>query len=368
MKDNTSLLDLIAVSKIPNIGPILAKQLIAYAGGAAQVFKLSKTKLELIPSIGPSKAQSIAEADTYGEAKKELKLCEKKNIKITSFLSDDYPARLNNIDDAPILLYYKGDLNHLHTSRTLGIVGTRKPTEQGKDFLSKIIEELKPYNVTIISGLAYGIDTHAHRTSLLNGIPTFGVMGNGHNTIYPSANRGLAQKMIDNGGIITEFFFDDGPDREHFPMRNRIIAGLSDAVIIAESRRTGGSMITADLANSYHKDVFAIPGRINDENAEGPNLLIKSHRANLLDSAKDIAYVMGWDKTEAVQPLQAELFTELSEEEKKIINALKENPALDVDGLASYVDMNISQIASLTLNLEFKGILRSLPGKRFTLI
>lgn len=368
MNTEQHILDLIAISKIPKIGPVLSKQIIAYAGGPSQVFKLSKKELLHIPSIGPALAKNILEASTYKEAEEELKTCVKNGINISSFLGDTYPARLKHIEDAPLLLFHKGNINHLHVSRTLAIVGTRKPTEHGKATLSKLIEELKPYEVTIISGLAYGIDTHAHRESLKNGIPTFGIMGNGHKTIYPSANRELAKKMISNGGLLSEFFYDAGPDREHFPMRNRIIAGLSDAVIVAESKKTGGSMITADLGNSYHKDVFAIPGRISDDNAQGPNLLIKSHRANLLDSAKDLAYVMGWDKPQTTEEKQGKLFLELSENEQKIITAIKIKPDITVDHLAHYTQLNISQIAALTLNLEFMGIIRSLPGKRFTLI
>ena len=367
MTSSPYIIDLLAINRIPKIGPVLARQIIAYAGGVKEVFALSKKKLLEIPSIGPVLAQSIIDASTYEEAQKELDICHKKGIQICSYLCDSYPQRLKHIDDAPLLLFYKGNIEHLHSPRTLAIVGTRKPTEQGKDTLSKIIEELVPYDITIISGLAYGIDTHAHRESLKNGIPTFGIMGNGHHTIYPSSNKGLAYKMIDNGGLMSEFFYDAGPDREHFPMRNRIIAGLSDAIIVAESRRTGGSMITADLANSYHKDVFAIPGRINDQNAEGPNLLIKSHRANLLDSAKDLAYVMGWNKPKSVQR-QKQLFIEFTPEEQKIIDAIRSNPDISVDNLAIQSDMTISQIATTTLNLEFKGIIRSLPGKRFTLI
>jgi DNA processing protein len=320
-----------------------------------------------IPSIGQSLAQKIVDFDIKNDIEYELKHCTRQGIKVCSYLDDDYPARLKHLDDAPVLLFYKGSIEHLHAARTMAIVGTRKPSEHGKNALSKIVEDLKAYDVTIISGLAYGIDTHAHRESLKNNIPTYGILGTGFNTIYPSANKGLAQKMITDGGLVTELFYDKGPDREHFPMRNRIIAGLSDAVLVAESRRTGGSMITADLANAYHKDVFALPGRINDETSEGPNLLIKSHRANLLDSAKDLAYVMGWEKSENTSQ-QKELFVELSPEERIIIDTLRGNPDLNVDQLAIKTEMNISKIASLTLNLEFKGMIRSLPGKRFTLI
>jgi len=358
----------IALTQIPKVGPTLAKNLIAYAGSIENIFKLGKKDLLKVPMIGEGLAQNILSIDNFSKAEKELELSRKKGVQCVTFYDETYPYRLKHFEDSPIVLYYKGNLEFLNSSRTVAIVGTRQPTEYGKNMVAKIVEGLQALDVTIISGLAYGIDTAAHRKSVEFDIPTFGVMGNGFNNIYPAANKKLAAKMIDHGGLLTEFELEMIPNRENFPMRNRIIAGLSDAVIVAESKASGGSIITAHIANDYNKDVFAIPGRVNDEVSEGCNNLIKQNKAHLLQSAKDIAYIMRWEENELPKTTQTQLFLELNDDERKIIEAIKNNPDISIDQLSVTTAMNLSMIASHTLNLEFKGMIRSLPGKRFTLV
>jgi len=358
----------IALTQIPKVGPKLAKNLIAYAGGVEQIFNLDKRELLKVPMIGDGIADQILSFKDFTKAEKELERSRKKEVKCVTFLEEHYPYRLKHFEDAPLVLFYKGNLDFLNTSRTVAIVGTRKPTEYGKNMVAKIIDGLKALDVTIISGLAYGIDTFAHRKSVEIEIPTFGIMGNGFNNIYPAANKNLAAKMVEQGGLMTEFPMDMIPNRENFPMRNRIIAGLSDAVIVAESKASGGSIITADIANDYNKDVFAIPGRVHDETSEGCNNLIKQNRAHLLQSAKDIAYIMRWEENQLPRTTQTQLFLDLSDDERTIIEAIKNNSDISIDQLSASTDMNLSMIAAHTLSLEFKGLIRSLPGKRFTLV
>jgi len=224
---------------------------------------------------------------------------------------------------------------------------------------------LQQYNCTIVSGLAYGVDTTAHRQAVACEMPTLGVLGNGMNTLYPAANRKLASKMLDKGGIISEYPMDTKPDKENFPKRNRVIAGMSDVVVIIESARKGGSMITAEYANNYNKDVFAFPGRTNDEYSEGCNHLIKAHKAHLCTSAEDIAYIMRWDKQ--AEPKQLELIVDLPEEEQQLLKIIKDNPNIGLDSLHYKTKLPLANITTMLLNLEFKGIVKSLPGKKYIL-
>jgi len=358
----------IALTQIPKVGPKLAKNLIAYAGSVEKIFSLEKRELLKVPMIGEIAANKILGFNNFSKAEEELKRSRKKDIQCVTFFQDHYPYRLKHFEDAPLVLWYKGDINFLNASRTVAIVGTRNPTEYGKNMVAKLIEGLKALDVTIISGLAYGIDTFAHRKSVECDIPTFGIMGNGFNNIYPASNKTLAAKMVDHGGLMTEFELDMIPNRENFPMRNRIIAGLSDAVIVAESKASGGSIITANIANDYNKDVFAIPGRVNDQVSEGCNNLIKQNKAHLLQSSKDIAYIMRWEENEIPRATQTQLFLELDAEERMIVEAIKNNADITIDQLSAATNLNLSMIASHTLALEFKGLIRSIPGKRFTLV
>lgn len=353
---------IVALSMIKDVGPVLGKYLIAYCGSAKAVFQASLKELVRIPNINESRARKIKEGGAYEKAEQQMEFCKENNILITHFLDDSYPRRLKNFEQAPIILYYKGsgDLNY---PRTIGIVGTRKPTEQGKIICQQIVEGLKEYDVQIISGLAHGIDSVAHKSALEHNLETIALQGHGHDIIYPAMNRSLAQKMCTHGGLLSEFPIQSRIDREHFPMRNRLIAMQSDAVIVVESAKKGGSMITATFANEFNKDVFAVPGRVNDEASKGCNLLIKSNRAHLLESASDIAYIMGWTKEDTVGR-QASLFLELSDTEQSTLDLIKSHPNINIDDLQFKLQLSHSNLAAILVGLEFQGVIRSLPGKK----
>lgn len=361
------ILYFIGLTKIPTVGAVTAKNLISYCGGAEAVFKATRKELMAIPGIGEGTAKAVLQQSVLSFAEKELEFAEKNNIRIFSYLSDDYPQRLKHFPDSPIVLHYKGNTD-LNANRIIAIVGTRKPTEYGRSVCERLVEELKPYNVIIVSGLAYGIDVTAHKRSVDIGISTIGVLGNGLQTVYPSLHRKIASQMVENGGLLTEFSYEATPDREHFPMRNRVVAGMCDALVVVETKRRGGSMITANLANDYNKDVFAYPGRNTDEFSEGCNLLIKSHKAALLDGAKDLAYVMQWEKDQKSKEIQRSLFVELEPEQQQLSDLLKVNTDMAIDQLTAAMGKTPSEMASLLLNMEFKGVIRSLPGKRYILV
>lgn len=362
----STLLYRIALSLINSVGPITAKQLVSYCGSAKSVFTSPRKSLLKIPGIGPKTVDEIQQKKVLQLAERELGFIERNNIGCYFYLDENYPRRLKAFNDSPIMLYLQGE-NVLNSRRTVGIVGSRKPTPSGKTNVEKLVEQLGAYNPVIISGLAYGVDALAHRQALENNIPTIGVMGNGLASTYPASHQGLRKKMLKNGGIITEFISSTKPEREHFPMRNRIIAALSDALIVIESARKGGSMITAQFAFSYNKDVFAIPGRPTDEMAAGPNFLIKSNVAALAEEANDIAYKMLWEKDQNQENKQMELFSELDEREQRIISIVnastKEDPSIEYIHYES--KMNLSELSSILLTLELKGIIQSIPGSRF---
>lgn len=349
------------------IGPVLAKNLIAYCGGAEEVFKTSKKDLLKIPGISQGIIANWATEEVFKTVEKEVRFIEKNSIKVLSYKNQAFPQRLLNYDSSPILLYSRGnaDLNHY---RTVAIVGTRSPTTYGNLMCERIVDGLAKYNVLIISGLAYGIDALAHRKSVELNIPNVGVLGHGLDRYYPAANTALAKKMIENGGVLTEFMTETRPDRENFPMRNRIIAGLSDAVIVVESKRKGGSIITAEFANEYNKDVFAVPGFVNEEFSEGCNKLIKQNKANLLESAEDIAYIMRWDEIDAGKVIQKQLFVELDETESILIDIIRENKQISIDAITSKIGLMPSATSAILLTLEFKGVIRALPGKKYIIL
>jgi len=357
----------IAITLIPNGGPITAKQLISYCGGPKAVFEARKKELLTIPNIGEKTVASILQKGPLVQAEQEVNRMEKLGIQALYYLDDNYPQRLKHNDDAPIILFYKGNAD-LNPARTVGIVGTRKATVFGKAFTEELVEGLASYGVTVMSGLAYGIDITAHQKCVEVGIPTIGVLGHGLKKIYPIAHQKTAQRMVEQGGLLTEYIFDQDPDREHFPMRNRIIAGMSDALIVVETAAKGGSMITANLAFQYNKDVFAVPGRIKDPMSIGCNRLIKSHRAALMESVKDLAYVMRWEEIDQQKQVQTQLFVELSPEETQVVEMLRTKERLSIDHLSRATQQTNSTMASILLSLEFKGLVKTLPGKHYVLV
>jgi len=359
-------LSFLALHFIPGIGDFLVKQLVSYCGSAEHVFKTPKGKLLKIPGVGEVSAQAIKNGHSFHEAELELIRAEKDGTEILFFTDKKYPQRLKLIEDAPSLLYYKGNQS-LNPIKSVGIVGTRQATEYGKEMVDKICRDLIPHQPLIVSGLAYGIDINAHKLSLQHGLPTIGVMGSGMDVIYPAAHKETARKMIHQGGLLTENRFGTKPDAHNFPARNRIIAGMCDALIVVEAADKGGALITADIANSYNKDVFAVPGNVGSQYSEGCNKLIKTNRANLFNSVKDLEYIMNWSSSTPPPSMSIDL-TSFEPDEQTIIQILKsKNAPMMVDDLSIRTGMNPSKLASLLLTLEFKNMVKSLPGKLFTL-
>jgi DNA processing protein len=357
----------IALTLIPNIGDILAKRLVAYCGSVEGVFKEKKFALEKIPGIGTAYANQVLDTSIFDRAEEEIKFIEKNNIQPIFYLDPAYPKRLTHCEDSPVLLYFKGDAN-LNSEKIISIVGTREATDYGRSMCEKLIKDLAPYNPLIVSGLAYGIDVCAHKAAMDNGLKTIGVFAHGLDKVYPALHREVAQKMLDHGGLLTDFMSKTIPDRENFPRRNRIVAGMADATIVIESKKDGGSLITADIANSYSRDVFAFPGKVGDATSEGCNNIIKQNKAALLQSAADIIYIMGWEeKKKKNAPQQKQLFVELNAEEEILVNLLKEKNSVTVDDICLLAKMPMSKVSSLLLTLEFSGIVKSLPGKIYRL-
>ncbi len=358
----------IGVTLLEGVGPILAKKLIAYCGGAEAVFLEKSKHLMLIPGIGPKLAKSISNQQVLHRADRELSFIDRNKVHVSYYLDKNYPGRLKNCEDSPILLYVSGDIN-LNHSRTISVVGTRNASNYGKGWVSSFLEEIKPYAPIVLSGLAYGIDICAHRESLKFNLPTGAVLAHGLDRIYPMAHKNVARQMMKEGGaLITEFLSETQPDRENFPRRNRIVAGLSDAVLVVESDERGGAIITADLANSYHRDVFAVPGPIESSTSRGCNKLIKSNRASLIECAKDIEYIMGWEPLkESVQPVQQQTLFHLSPEEKSVVAILQKIGNSAVDQLVALAKMPAGQVNQVLLQLECSGVVRSLPGRQFSL-
>lgn len=361
------LLYQIALTLIPNIGDVNAKALVNHFGSAEAIFHAHKKELEAIEGIGSIRVNSIKNFKDFTRAEDEIQFIKK--YKITPlFLTDkDYPQRLLNCYDSPPLLYYKGNAGLNHT-KIVAIVGTRNNDDYGKSISEKLIENLANEEVIIVSGLAFGIDSIAHKASLKNNIQTIGVLAHGLDRVYPSQNSSLAKQMIANGGLLTEFKSNTIPDKQNFPGRNRIVAGISDAIIVIESGLKGGSLITAELANGYNKDVFAVPGRADDTRSEGCNYLIKNNKASLLICADDLLENMGWKKNKkSPAKKQRELFIELSADEKVIVDILQAQEQIQIDELYLKSKLSSSTVAQALLLLEMQGVVSSFPGKIYKL-
>lgn len=357
-----------AIQKVPLVGPKTVRELMAHCGSAEAIFKTKKEKLLKIPNVGLKVAENIAAFKDFSTLEKEWAFAEKNDIRVLSYLDKNYPQRLKHFDESPVVLYAKGNAN-LNPNRTVGIVGTRKATAKGRAICEALVEGLQEYGVTVMSGLAYGIDVTAHRKCVDLGVPTVGVLAHGLDRIYPHAHQSVAKAMLEEGGLITEFSSGTTPDRQNFPSRNRIIAGMSDALIVVETKVSGGSVITANKANEYNKDVFAVPGRLNDEFSQGCNRLIKIHKAALLESAADIGYIMRWEKQdEETAAIQRNLFVDLSEEEEKIVAILRQSEEIGIDKLSFDLKMTTGRLAGLMLEMEFKGLVRPMPGSRYVLV
>ncbi|MCC6461248.1 MAG: DNA-protecting protein DprA [Saprospiraceae bacterium] len=364
-----SLLHQIALTLAPQVGAITAKTLVSYCGSAAAVFQSSRKDLLKIPGIGPGIADSLANARLLQLAEQELDFLDQFGVEALFYTDERFPARLRQNADCPAMLYFKGSATSLLSARRIvAVVGTRQPSEAGKAICEELVDGLRDYEVVLVSGLAFGIDITAHRKATLAGIPNIAVLGHGLGKIYPNQHRSMALKLIENGGLLSEYTHQTGPDREHFPMRNRIIAGLCDALLVVETASSGGSMISAELAGQYGREIFAVPGRPLDPKSAGCNLLIKTNRAKLTESVADLVAALGWQTPGHERPRQTQLFLDLNPAETALIDLIRQRPEIPIDELAQAAAYQPGELAMLLLGLEFKGLLRTLPGKRYVIL
>jgi DNA processing protein len=357
------LLYQIALTLIPNIGDVNAKALVNHFGSAEAIFKAPKKEIDAIDGIGVIRAQSIKNFKDFKRAEEEILFIEKYKINPLFLTDNKYPKRLLNCYDSPPLLYYKGNAD-LNCSKIIAIVGTRNHNDYGKSICEKLIEELINEDILIVSGLAFGIDSIAHKMSVKNNLKTVGVLAHGLDRVYPAQNTTLAKQMISCGGLLTEFKSNTKPDKQNFPGRNRIVAGISDAIVVIESGLKGGSLITAELGNGYNKDVFAFPGRVSDSKSEGCNYLIKNNKAALVTCANDILENMGWKEIKKpTAKKQRELFIELTADEKIVTDILQLQEQVHIDELYFKSKLSSSAVAQALLMLEMQGVVSCLPGK-----
>jgi len=357
----------IALGLLYGIGPRRAKILVSHIGSLEGVFKEKTTSLGKIPGIGTIIAQNLKRQDSLNRAERELKFIEQNQIKAHFYTDQSYPKHLSYCEDSPIVLYSKGKAN-FNSRKNIAVVGTRKASEYGKQLVKDLLFDLKDFNVQIISGLAYGIDVTAHQAALEFKIPTIGVLAHGLDVLYPVAHQSIAKKMQEQGGLITEFLSETIPDKENFPKRNRIVAGMSEATIVVESAQKGGSLITAGLANDYNRDVFAYPGNVGRHSSIGCNQLIQKDRAHLITCAQDLIDILGWEKEISTSPVQAHVFNNLSQHEVKIVSVLKEKGSTPIDLLSHLSQTKVSDLLVQLFNLEMKGVIRALPGKCYEFI
>jgi DNA processing protein len=366
---NNNLLQKIAITLIPNIGCVHAKLLLQHFNNdIEQLFKAKIKDLSVIEGIGEVRAKSIKYFDDFAIAEKEIAFIEKYKIQPLFISDENYPKRLLNAYDSPTLLYYKGNAD-LNTKKIVAIVGTRSNTDYGKKITENLVEELSNQNVLILSGLAFGVDAIAHKAAVKNKMSTVGVLAHGLDKIYPPDHTKLATEMVTkNGGLLTEFRSGTKPDRHNFPTRNRIVAALADATVVIETDLKGGSMITAELANSYNKDVFAYPGKSVDVKSAGCNFLIRTNKANLITNAKDLVNFMCWDEVKQKPKKQRELFVELTDNEKIIVAVLQKADAIHIDEMYALSGLTNGEVANALLTLELNTIIKTMPGKMIKLL
>lgn len=361
-----SLLYKIALTCIKGVGVLNARQLVAYCGGVEAIFQEKKSVLEKIPGIGPETARNILSKSSIELAQEELKFVEKYKIGVHYYQDSSYPSRLKECTDAPLVFYSKGktDFNKQHI---ISMVGTRNATRYGKQMTDAFVRELAASypDAIVISGLAYGIDIHAHKAALENGLETYAVLGSGLDKIYPSVHSSIARQIVERGAILSEYRSGSKPDAQNFVKRNRIVAGMCDSLVVVESGIKGGSLITANLALSYNRDIFAFPGKVGEPVSEGCNNLIKTNRAGLIESFSDLEYQMGWEKlgnkSNSKKPK-----IKTTDEEQKLMDLIRETPEADLNLLAKLSHMDMGTFHTLLFEMELKGLIQKLPGNVFT--
>ncbi|MGB0431792.1 MAG: DNA-processing protein DprA [Bacteroidia bacterium] len=357
-----------ALTQVKGVGAEGARTLITSIGTAKDVFTAPQRELLALPGLGQKTIANILAFKNFKRVEDEIKFIDNHKIKVFSFADPEYPERLKQLSNAPAIVFYKGTVS-LNHARIIGVVGTRKATDYGKQMVENLMSELKEYNVITVSGLAYGIDIECHKKSLVNNIPSIGVMASGLDVVYPTAHTNTAREMLKNGGLMTEQLSKTVMKKEFFPRRNRLVAGLVDALVVAESAKSGGSLITAEIANSYSRDVYAYPGKATDDKSSGCNMLIKRQKAMLIENAADLAWHLGWPSPNA-QSSQNQKSSQLKGIEKRIyIYLLNEpNQKCHSDKMCFDLDINQTELSLLLLNMEFSGYVKTLPGNNYKAI
>jgi DNA processing protein len=364
---NTDLQQQIALSLLTNVGPKRMRTILKYFETPENFFLAKKKDLLIIPGLGEQKLRNMNRDLALQLAESYLDFFQNSELKTHFYTDESYPKRLNECVDAPFLLFSKGKMD-MNISKVVSIVGTRNASDYGKRICEELIQSFVGKNILVVSGLAYGIDICVHQLCVKHKVQTIGVLGHGLDRLYPSVHAKTAKLMEENGGVLTEFLPGTKPDRENFPMRNRIVAGMSDATIVVESGIKGGSLITAELANDYNKDVFAYPGDIYKEFSKGCNFLIQKDKAHLITGSKDFFKLMEWIDKKETKTKQIDMFESFMEEEKLIINYLTITPEASFDQLMCETKLSFPKLNTSLLNLEISGILKSLPGKKYRLI
>ena len=361
------LFSILALQKVELVGDIVAKKLLNHFEKASDVFSAKANILTSIDGIGSILVKNLKDKSIFQKAEAELKFIQDNHIDVHFYKHNSYPDKLKHCFDAPILLFSTGNIN-LKQTKIISIVGTRQVTSHGAEFCRNLIAEIAPLNPIIVSGFAYGVDIVAHQAAMEHNLQTIGVLAHGLNQIYPASHKKYCKKMEENGGFMTEFWSNSNPDKENFVKRNRIVAGMTEATIVIESAERGGSLITASLANDYNRDVFAVPGRITDKYSLGCNNLIKTQKANLLTSAADLIYMLNWDIKESKKGVQKQLFVDLLPDEQKVYDYLLQNGTEEMDVIALECQFPIYLLSGMLLNMELKGVIRPLQGKKFEAI
>lgn len=365
--DNNELLHILALQKVEGVGDIMAKKLLNHCITAQEIFKTKTTTLATIDGIGKVLLKNLKDKNIFLAAEKELNFIQKNNIQYNFYKDTDYPEKLKQCIDSPLLLFKAGNIN-TNNQKIISIVGTRQITAYGTDFCKNIIAQLAPLNPIIVSGFAYGVDIVAHQAAMEHNLQTIGVLAHGLNQIYPKVHKKYMAKMEENGGFLTDFWSDSSPIPESFIKRNRIVAGISEATIVIESADKGGSLITANFANDYNRDVFAVPGRVTDKYSQGCNTLIKTNKAHVLTQAADLIYILNWDIQKKEKAIQKQLFIDLDPQEQIVHNFLQKTGKENFDVIAKACEIPVFKLSSLLLNMELKGVIRPLPGKLFEVI
>jgi DNA processing protein len=359
----------IALTLIPQIGDVVAKELVRHIGSARGIFTAKRKELESIPGVGELRAAAIRRFSDFHLADAEIDFMQRAGVQPIFYTDDAYPRRLQHCYDSPVMLYAKGNM-HLQAEKMLGIVGTRKPTAYGQHICEQFIAGFAEHNITIVSGMAYGIDIAAHKAALHHRLPTIGVLAHGLDKLYPSAHYNTARQMLGNGGLLTDFGSGAKLSRQNFPRRNRIVAGLCDATLVIESGLKGGSLITADIACGYNRDVMAVPGRIGDVCSEGCLELVRRNKAALVASPQDVLDMLNWRPAapKSAPVVQSRLFHALSPQHRLVVETFTHNDHLHIDEIQTRSGIPQQQIPGVLLQLEMEGLVRGMPGNTYQLI